>query len=69
MTILNSVELVLSWISIALSCYSLLGFIRLARFWYQLPSLQRFQELFAYLATFIGSFIGVLILIVIMVVK
>ena len=64
MTILNNIELVLGLVSILLAIYSLLGFIRLTRFWFQIPNLERNQELFAYISVFLGAFIGSLILMI-----
>lgn len=69
MTIMNNIELVLGLVSILLAIYSLLGFIRLAKYWYQISNLERYNELFSYIAVFVGSFIGDLILMIIMVVN
>ena len=69
MTITKSIELTLGLISILLAGYSLLGFVRLTNFWHQIPTIDRYQELFAYLSVFMASFISFLILITIMVVK
>ena len=69
MTIMNSIELVLGLSSIILACYSLLGFVRLARFWYRISNLERYNEMFSYIAVFVASFIGALILITMMVVN
>lgn len=69
MTILNNIELVLGLVSILLAIYSLLGFIRLTRFWYQIPNLERYQELFLYLSVFVGAFIVTLILLILVVVE
>ena len=68
MKVLSSVELVLGLVSILLAIYSLLGFARLARFWFQIPNLDRNQEMFSYIAVFVGAFIGALILMVLVVV-
>lgn len=67
--IIKVVQIVLGVLSILLSFYSFLGFVRLSRFWSQIPNLQRYEELFTYIAVFLGAFIGDLILIVMMVVK
>lgn len=69
MTIINIIELLLGLISILLSIYSLLGFVRLTRFWYQISNLERYQEMFLYMSVFVASFIGALILMVVMVVN
>lgn len=69
MTIINSIELVLGLSSIILACYSFLGFVRLARFWYRISNLERYNEMFSYVAVFLASFIGALILITMMVVN
>lgn len=62
----KSLELVLGLISILLSSYSFLGFLRLTKFWYQISNLERYQELFAYISVFVAAFIGALLLITIM---
>ncbi len=69
MDFVKSVELVLGLISILLAGYSFLGFMRLSQFWHQISTLERYQELFAYISAFLASFISFLILIVIMVIK
>lgn len=69
MTIMNNIELVLGLVSVLLACYSLLGFVRLARFWYQISNLERYQEMFSYIAVFVASFIVALILMILMVVN
>ena len=69
MKIINIIKLILGLLSIFLASYSLLGFIRLSRFWFQIPNLERNQETFLYISVFLASFIVFLILIVIMVVK
>ena len=69
MTIISSIELVLGLVSILLACYSLLGFVRLAKYWYQISNLERYNELFSYIAVFVGAFVCDLILMVIMVVN
>jgi hypothetical protein len=68
MTIMISIKLVLGLVSILLAIYSLLGFVRLTRFWYQISNLERYQEMFLYISVFVGAFIGALILIVVTVV-
>lgn len=67
--IIKIVEIVLGLTSILLATYSLLGFSRLAQFWYQISNLERYQEMFSYITVFVGAFIGALILIVMMVVN
>lgn len=67
MTIITSIKLVLGLVSILLAIYSLLGFARLTRFWYQISNLERYQELFLYISVFVASFIGALILMIVMV--
>lgn len=52
-----------------LALYSLLGFARLARFWYKIPNLERQEELFLYISVFLASFIGALIMMILMVVN
>lgn len=69
MTIMNSVELVMGLASILLASYSLLGFVRLAKYWYQISNLERYNELFSYIAVFVGALIGALILMILMVVN
>ena len=69
MEFVKSVELVLGLISILLATYSLLGFARLARFWYQISNLERYQEMFLYISVFVGAFIGSLILMVVTVIN
>lgn len=65
MDFVKSVEIVLGLISILLSIYSFLGFLRLTKFWYQISTLERYQELFAYISVFLAAFIGALLLITI----
>ena len=65
MDFVKSVELVLGLISILLASYSFLGFLRLTKFWYQISTLERSQELFAYISVFLAAFIGALLLITI----
>ena len=67
--IIKVVQIVLGVLSILLSFYSFLGFVRLSRFWHRIANLERYQELFSYIAVFIASFMGALILMVIMVVN
>ena len=67
--IIKVVQIVLGVLSILLSFYSFLGFVRLSRFWHQIPNLQRYEELFTYVAVFLGAFINALILVTIMVVN
>lgn len=67
MTVINIIELVLGIASVLLTSYSLLGFVRLSRFWYQISNLDRYKELFAYIAVFLGAFVGSLILMIVMV--
>lgn len=69
MTIMNISELILGLISILLASYSLLGFIRLTRFWYQISNLGRYQELFLYISVFVASFVGTLIMMILMVIN
>ena len=69
MTIINIIRLILGLLSIILASYSLLGFIRLSRFWFQIPNLERNQEMFLYFSVFLGAFISFLILVVIMVIN
>lgn len=69
MEFIKSIELVLGLISILLAGYSFLGFMRLSQFWHQISTLERNQELFAYISVFVASFIGALILMVIMVIN
>lgn len=64
-----SIKLVLGLVSILLAIYSLLGFVRLTRFWYQISNLERNQEMFLYISVFVASFIGALILMIMMVVN
>ena len=66
MDFVKSVEIALGLISILLSSYSFLGFFRLTKFWYQISTLERYQELFAYISVFLAAFIGALLLITIM---
>lgn len=66
---MTSINLVLGLVSILLAIYSLLGFVRLARFWYQISNLERYQEMFLYISVFVASFIGALILMILMVVN
>lgn len=65
----KNVELALGLISILLSGYSLLGFVRLTRFWHRISTLDRYEELFSYISVFVAAFISFLILITIMAVK
>ena len=58
MDFVKSIEVSLGLISILLATYSLLGFVRLARFWYQISNLERYQEMFLYMSVFVGAFIG-----------
>ena len=67
MEFVKSVELVLGLISILLAGYSLFGFVRLARFWFQIPNLERQKEEFLYISVFVSSFIVALILMIVMV--
>lgn len=67
--IMISIKLVIGLVSILLSIYSLLGFARLARFWFQIPNLERNQEIFLYVSVFMAAFIGALILMIIMAVN
>lgn len=69
MTVVKIIELVLGLVNILLATYSLLGFVRLTRFWYEISNLERYQELFLYISVFVASFIGALILMTIMAVK
>ena len=69
MTVVKIIELVLGLLNILLAGYSLLGFVRLTRFWYEISNLERYQELFLYISVFVASFIGALILMVIMVIN
>ena len=69
MTIKNIIELILGLVSILLSIYSLLGFVRLSRFWYQIANLKRQEELFLYISVFVASFIGALTMMILMVVN
>lgn len=69
MTIINIIKLILGSVSIMLALYSLLGFARLARFWYKIPNLERQEELFLYISVFLASFIGALIMMILMVVN
>ena len=69
MTIINIIKLVLGLVSILLSFYSLLGFVRLSRFWFKISNLSRYQEIFLYFAVFMASFISALILVMIMAVN
>lgn len=69
MTIMTSIKLVLGLVSILLAIYSLLGFARLARFWYQISNLERYQELFLYMSVFVASFVGALVMMILMVVN
>ena len=62
--IIISIKLVLGLVSILLAIYSLLGFVRLTRFWYQISNLERYQEMFLYISVFVGAFIGSLILMI-----
>lgn len=57
MTIINIIKLILGSASILLGLYSLLGFVRLTRFWYQIANLERQKELFLYISVFLGAFI------------
>lgn len=66
MTIMNNIKLVLGIISILLAIYSFLGFVRLARFWYRISNLERFQELFLYISVFVAAFIVTTMLLTIM---
>ena len=67
--IIISIKLVLGLVSILLAIYSLLGFLRLTRFWFQISNLERYQEMFLYMSVFVGAFIGSLILMVVTVVN
>lgn len=67
MTVINIIELLLGVASLLLAIYSLLGFVRLSRFWYQIANLERQKELFAYISVFVGAFIGALFLMIVMV--
>lgn len=69
MTVVKIIELVLGLVNILLATYSLLGFVRLTRFWYQISTLERYQELFLYISVFVASFIGASILMVLMVIN
>lgn len=69
MTIMTSIKLALGIVSILLAIYSLLGFARLARFWFQISNLERFQEIFLYMSVFVASFVGVLVMMIFMVVN
>ena len=69
MELIKSIELVFGLISILLAGYSFLGFMRLTQFWHQISTIERYQELFAYISVFLASFISFLILVTIMVVK
>ena len=69
MEFVKSVQLVLGLVSILLAGYSLLGFVRLARFWHRISTLDRYEELFSYISVFVAAFISFLILITIMAVK
>lgn len=69
MTAMTSIKLVLGLVSILLAIYSLLGFARLARFWFQIPNLERNQEIFLYLSVFVAAFISALILMVVEVIN
>ena len=66
MEFVKSVEIALGLISILLATYSLLGFVRLTRLWHRISTLDRYEELFAYLSVFVAAFIGLLLLITIM---
>lgn len=59
--ILKIIEVVLITLSILFAGYSLLGFLRLARFYYRIPNLERSQELFSYVTVFVGAFTTFLI--------
>lgn len=59
--ILKIFETALVVFSISASLYSLLGFLRLARFYYRIPNLERSQELFSYVTVFVGAFTTFLI--------
>lgn len=69
MTIINIIKLILGSVSIMLALYSLLGFARLARFWFQISNLERYQEIFLYMSVFVASFIGALVMMIFMVVN
>lgn len=69
MTIINIIKLILGSVSIMLALYSLLGFARLARFWFQISNLERFQEIFLYMSVFVASFVGALVMMIFMVVN
>lgn len=69
MTVVKIISLVLGLVNILLATYSLLGFIRLTRFWYQISNLERYKELFLYISVFVASFIGASILMVLMVIN
>lgn len=69
MTIMTSIKLVLGLVSILLAIYSLLGFVRLSRFWYQIANLERQKELFLYMSVFVASFVGALVMMILMVVN
>lgn len=69
MELIKSIELALGLISILLAGYSFLGFMRLTQFWHQISTLERYQELFAYISVFLASFISFLILVVVMAIK
>lgn len=59
--ILKIFETALVVFSISASLYALLGFLRLARFWPRISSLDRYKELFAYQTVFVGAFTTFLI--------
>lgn len=69
MTVMKIISLVLGVVNILLATYSLLGFIRLTRFWYQISNLERYKELFLYISVFVASFLGATILMVLMVIN
>lgn len=69
MTIINIIKLILGSVSIMLALYSLLGFARLARFWFQISNLERYQEIFLYMSVFVASFVGALVMMIFMVVN
>lgn len=69
MAAIKIISLVLGLVNILLATYSLLGFIRLTRFWYQISNLERYKELFLYISVFVASFIGALIMMILMVIN
>lgn len=69
MTVVKIISLVLGLVNILLATYSLLGFIRLTRFWYQISNLERYKELFLYISVFVASFLGATILMILMVIN